>query len=355
MEAALFRLLNLARPSRARIVLAARGVAFAAVLAAATIPAGAASEQRARLFVGCQDAGKIAVTDLPNIDEFRLLEVSAGPANVVYAAGLDRIISVHSEAGLLTFIDPGTLEIEQKVDVGGNPFGLAVDAQGRLFVGDWNGDVVRVFAASSFELVKEIPVGKSPAHVVFLPIAQRVVVANRESGSVSFIDPEKLEVVLELPSGEGPFAIGRAANDDLIAVANVRDGTVTLIQPEPPSLYEKIRTGKLPYGAAFTPGTREVFVVNQQSGNVRMVTTHPINDKGRIEVGRYPEGIVMTEDGASAYVTNWMSGDVSVIDVEARKETRRVKVCDGPRALVIVPADQSRAAAATTRRIGDEK
>jgi YVTN family beta-propeller protein len=94
-----------------------------------------------------------------------------------------------------------------RVKVGLRPYAVAL-AQGRGFVTDQYDGTVSVFDLASLAPVKRVTVGDYPEGIMATADAQRIIVANWESNTLSIIDTARLEVVGEVKVGNGPRAFG---------------------------------------------------------------------------------------------------------------------------------------------------
>lgn len=240
----------------------------------------------------------------------------------------------HPDLGKISVVDLDARRVLRTLAVDGSPFGIAVTADGRLFVGDWNGAHVVVLDVDGKAPPKILEVGRAPAHVLLTPDETLLFVANRESDSVSVVRTGDLTIAATVPVGRAPFAMALSPDAKQLYVGNVQDGTVSVIDTEELKIVETRASGAMPYGAAVTPDGSRILVTNQQAGTVAVLAKKEASPMS-IKVGGYPEGIAISNDGTRAYVANWFSDDVSVLDLASLKEIRRIKCPGGPRGIVI--------------------
>ncbi|WP_083239183.1 YncE family protein [Methyloceanibacter superfactus] len=147
-------------------------------LAAAVAPlvlasAIAASAQAAAplLYVTNQTDNSVLVIDTGSDAKVATLAVASGPAMITAAPGGRHIYITHPEAGQISILDGHRLGVPRLLDVGGAPFGIAVASDGRLFVSDWNRNLLLVLDGETGSKIAEISVGHAPAHVALRPRA----------------------------------------------------------------------------------------------------------------------------------------------------------------------------------------
>lgn len=277
-----------------------------------------------------------------------LSAIEGEPKKVAWSIGLDKAPAAfvlspdglaayvsHPDLGQVSVVDLETRSVVRRINVGGSPFGVALSANGRLFVGDWNGAHVSVVGIQRSGLGKAIEVGRAPAHLLLTPDEKTLFIANRESDSVSAVRTDDLAVVATIPVGRAPFAMALSPDVTRLYVGNVQSGDVSVIDAKALSVVDTLTSGAMPYGAAVTPDASRVLVTNQQAGTVSVLSGAG-EAPGLIKVGGYPEGVAVSADGSRAFVANWFSDDVSVLDLQNGSEIRRVKCPGGPRGIVVL-------------------
>ncbi|MCJ2095313.1 YncE family protein [Methylobacterium sp. J-072] len=308
-----------------------RHLAWIVGLALAAGPAVAGS-----VWVASQQGARATRIERP--DGARVAEVGAAvavaPSPAVVAGGPGgRLYLSHPDGRAITAIAADGASRHWPVP--GQPFGLAADPDGRsLYVGDWSGNRVLRVSAETGAVEAEVAVGRDPAGLA-LGANGRLYVAEREGRSVGVVDTARMVRIAGIPVGEGPFALAYDPVRDRVYVANVRSNDLTVIDAGALKPVATVPVGASPYGVAISPDGRRVVVTNQHAGTVSIVDAEALTVTATVPVGRYPEGVAILGD--RAYVANWFSDDVSVIDLATLKETGRIPVAEGPRTLVADP------------------
>jgi YVTN family beta-propeller protein len=304
----------------------------AAVLAALVAFTGGAFSAE-RVYVLSQTGAALSVIEDGAGKVSTSIALAKAPASFALSPDGTLAYVTHPDLGQVSVVDLEKRSVVRSFDVPGSPFGIAVARDGRVFVGDWNGAHVSVVGADD-KVSATIEVGKAPAHILLTPDEGLLVVANRESDSVSVARTDTLAVAAVIPVGKAPFAMALSPDAARLYVGNVQDGSVSVIDMGKLAAAETWMTGAMPYGAAVTGNGASLLVTNQQAGTLAVLKTSD-GVKSAVKVGGYPEGVAVSTDGARAYVANWFSDDVSVIDLATLKEVRRVKCPGGPRGIVV--------------------
>src|SRR5262245_2583399 len=119
------------------------GSLFRGLLLLAHVASGRAIAGDApRLFVLSQDANELAVIDTATDTVVKTLKLEAGPASLALSSDGRRAYVTHPEAQKISVVDLTRLAVLEVLPHPGTPFGIATDTRGRLYIGDWNRDVL---------------------------------------------------------------------------------------------------------------------------------------------------------------------------------------------------------------------
>jgi YVTN family beta-propeller protein len=273
--------------------------------------------------------------------------------------------------GRVSVIDTQTNTVTATIDVGGNPYGIAVTPDGsKVYVGK-SYDSVAVIDTTTNTVTATIPIN-APWGIAVSPDGSRVYIADEHEG-IYVIDPLTDNVIATIPLdcspmgiavsssgtavyatsavsdmimvidattntevtsspyvGEGPWGIVVMPVYDIIYTANNWDNTVSEIDTEYLFEHSVTPVGKWPTGIAMTPDGNRLYVANSGDRTVTSINIGYVEDPATIQVGLNPTGISMTPDGSEVYVTNSGSDTVSVIDTATNTETAIIRVEDTP-------------------------
>jgi DNA-binding beta-propeller fold protein YncE len=99
-------------------------------------------------------------------------------------------------------------ELVKEVPTGKSPYGVSFDREGkRIFVASNKEKALQVFDAKTFEKIKDITTGDRCWHFTFTPDDQQILLACGKSDEVLVIDANKMEVTKRIGDKEMPWGI----------------------------------------------------------------------------------------------------------------------------------------------------
>jgi DNA-binding beta-propeller fold protein YncE len=99
-------------------------------------------------------------------------------------------------------------EVIKEVPTGKTPYGVSFDRAGnRIFVAANKEKVLQVFNAKTFEKIKDIPTGDRCWHFTFTPDDQQILLACGKSNEIVVIDANKLIVTKRISDKDMPWGI----------------------------------------------------------------------------------------------------------------------------------------------------
>jgi YVTN family beta-propeller protein len=99
-------------------------------------------------------------------------------------------------------------EVIKEVPTGKSPYGVSFDRKGeRIFVAANKEKALQVFDAKTFEKIKDIPTGDRCWHFSFTPDDQQILLACGKSNEIVVIDTNKLEVTKRIADKDMPWGI----------------------------------------------------------------------------------------------------------------------------------------------------
>jgi len=208
--------------------------------------------------------------------------------------------------GTVTPIDSATNVPGKPIDVGNEPFAIAVTPDGKT-----------VYVANTWENTGRLASGQSTV----TPIAT----ATNTPGA-------PIEV------GSGPWAFAITPDGTTAYVINFYSHSVTPIATATNTPGPPIPVGQGPRAIAITPDGKTAYVASWQGGTVTPIATATNAAGTPIEVGEGARAIVITPDGKTAYVVVWGEpGTVTPIATATNTAGTPIEVGDGPYAIAITP------------------
>ncbi len=206
--------------------------------------------------------------------------------------------------GTVTPIDTATNMPGEPIDVGNEPFAIAVTPDGKT-----------VYVANTWENTGRLASGQSTV----TPIAT----ATNTPGP-------PIEV------GSGPWAFAITPDGTTAYVINFYSHSVTPIATATNTPGPPIRVGQGPRAIAITPDGKTAYVASWQGGTVTPIATDTAG--APIEVGEGARAIAITPDGKTAYVgVCGKPGAVVPIATATNTPGQPIEVGDGPYAIAITP------------------
>lgn len=140
---------------------------------------------------------------------------------------------------------------------------------------------------------------------------EKIVVANRNSSSISFIDVESDEITetLDLPGAE-PMYVLYAPKTDRIYVGDRAKNKVYIINPDDHQIESSIDVGKGVFHMSADRDGKELWVINDIDNSISVVNLESKSVTNTIQIDAKPHDIFTSHDGATAYVSI-LTDDVS--------------------------------------------
>lgn len=303
----------------------------AALLACALLAAGPAPAAEA--VVTAQVANLVDIVDLDAGKVVAAIPVPGSPAGVALSPDRRTAYVTRPDGPGLAVIDLTSRTLTATLTLPGGPLGIAVNpVSGAVYVADWYASRVLVLRPTPDGLVQdgEIAVGTSPSGLALTPDGATLLVANRESDTVSVIDAASRRALKTIAVGKHPFGIALDPKTMRAYTANVESNDVSVIDVGTGVEVARIASGERPYVVALAGGRG--FVTDQYSGTVTAFDLAALKPLTAVETGDHPEGIAASADGRLVYAVNWGDNTLSVIDPGTLSLVRQIKVDDGPRA-----------------------
>lgn len=141
----------------------------------------------------------------------------------------------------------------------------------RIYVANFNFDVVTVIDGATNTVITQIPVGVNPFRVGVNPLTNRIYVSNFTGNSVSVIDGVTNTVIATVPVGTTPGEVGVNTFTNAIYVPNRDTDNVSVIGGLTNTVIATIPVGNNPNGVGANPLTNRIYVTNQDDNNFSVI------------------------------------------------------------------------------------
>ncbi len=233
----------------------------------------------------------------------------------VYSRDEKTLFVTMPKAGQVAVIDTESFKVLKNIDAGSSPFRIALQPDGKyLWIGnnaEGASSGVTVLDATSGKLAAWLPTGAGHHELAFSDDSSHAFVSNRDSGTVSIIDIQRLKKIKDIKTGDKPVSIAFSRLSKTLYVANEGDGSVTVIGSPNFEVSGRIPLEPGLKALRFAPGDRWGFVINSKTRQLSVfdASSNGITFGG--EVGDEPEQISFTSE--FAYIRSKKTAEVTMI------------------------------------------
>ena len=176
------------------------------------------------------------------------------------------------------------------------------------------------------KVIKNVPVGKEPHHLMMSPDQKALLIANAAGNDVVLMNPVNGELTGRIPDIIDPYQIGYSPDRKwFIANGNRLDRVdIYAAQGVDLKLAKSIKLGKTPSHIAFTSDSKIAFITLQDSNQLAAIDLQTQTVLWVMPTGRVPAGLWMTPGDQYLLVGITGEDNVQVIDWKNRKEVKRI-------------------------------
>ena len=176
------------------------------------------------------------------------------------------------------------------------------------------------------EVIKTIPVGKEPHHLMMTPDQKTLLIANAAGNDVVLMNPVSGEITGRLPNIIDPYQIGYSPNHKWFVANGNRLDRVDIYAANGADLKlaKTVKLAKTPSHMAFTSDSKIAFITLQDSSELAAIDLETQNVLWVMPTGKVPAGLWMTPGDQYLLVGITGEDNVQVIDWKNRKEVKRI-------------------------------
>ena len=176
------------------------------------------------------------------------------------------------------------------------------------------------------QVIKTIPVGKEPHHLMITPDQKTLLIANAAGNDVALMNPTTGELTGRIPNIIDPYQIGYSPNNKWFVANGNRLDRVDIYSADGANLKlaKTVKLAKTPSHIAFTADSKIAFITLQDSSEIAAIDLETQNVIWVMPTGKVPAGLWMTP--GDQYLLVGLTGEdsVQVIDWKNRKEVKRI-------------------------------
>lgn len=205
--------------------------------------------------------------------------------------------------------------------------------QRRLFVSMPDSDQVAVVDTADWSVQLNIDVGPRPRQLRLQPDEHYLwatwEAAPDQPSGVSVIDTRILREVARIPTGRGSHDLVFSDDDRFAFVTNREDGTVTVIEVQKLEKVGEVATGEAPVSAAYSSTGRTLYVAHPD-GRITVVDGERHGVVARIQGEPGLERIRFAPDGRLAFAINPAENLIHIVDAATQRIVQTADVEPGP-------------------------
>ncbi|WP_250037834.1 beta-propeller fold lactonase family protein [Paractinoplanes maris] len=271
------------------------------------------------LYVANQSSRVLSVVDLASRD-VRSVTLRNTPRFVTVSRDGRRVFVSMYEDDLsgsgVAVVDAQSLKVLENLRTGVQPYALAVDPGGRLWVPIHGGRNVEIWTVSDpSKLGGRVFVPENPHAVAFDTDGQRAFTPDHESSTVSVIDMRNDKRLRSIPVSKAPHSLAVSPDGRTVVVACFEANAVDVIDAVTLERRGPFPVGTKPQAAAFATDSGHAYAVNEGSNSVSVVDPGSGRVTATVPVGRSPRVIAVAPDGRYAYVSNGDDDTITILRV----------------------------------------
>ena len=275
----------------------------------------AAVDDRVLIVLNSGDA-TISLVDPLSLKTLRTLDTGKEPHHLMPMPGGRELVVASSAGNSLMFLDGRTGAVQRIVRGIDDPYQLAFSPDRKWFaVTCLRLNRVDLYEADGFKLVKRIPIGKLPSHLVFSPDSAMLFVTLQGSDEVAGIDVRDQAVRWVMKVGKLPAGIAMTPDGRQLMVGIMGEDYVDVIDWHRQKSVVQLKTGRGAHNFLPMGDKRRVLVSNRVENTVSIVDTTNWTKLADIRVPGGPDCMELTADGRTLYVTSRWIKRVSVVDL----------------------------------------
>ena len=238
-----------------------------------------------------------------------------------------RVYVPNSDAASVSVIDPSTMRIVDRFNVGVRPHHVTPSWDlTELYVNNTEGNSLTVIDPRSGRPIRTIPV-TDPYNLYFTPDGSKAIVVAERCQRLDFYNPEDWTFLksVSIP-WPGVDHADFSADGRYFFASTEFSGQVVKVDTETMTLVGRGSVGSLPIDVKMSPDGTVLYVANQGRHGVSLVDPETMAEIGFLRTGTGAHGLNVSRDAATLFVSNRMEGTISVIDFATRavRQTWRV-------------------------------
>lgn len=144
--------------------------------------------------------------------------------------------------------------------------------------------------------------------------------SNRDSGTVTIVDPATFTKLREIPVGHKPEGVTFLGDSHQLAVAIYADDAVAFVDADMGEVLGRCEVFDEPYAVVSTRDGSRVWVTLEYPGQLIEIDTKSHKILRTLAAGSFPRGLTLSSDQRTALVTEYYTATVRLIELASGKE-----------------------------------
>jgi YVTN family beta-propeller protein len=291
-----------------------------------------------RAYVPNSDAGTVSVIDPSTMKVIDKFDVGTRPHHVTPSWDLTKLYVNNTESNSLTVIDPrtgkptGTIPITDPYNLYFTPDGTKAIVVAERF------QRLDFYDANSWAFLKSVSIPwPGVDHADFSADGRYLFASTEFSGEVVKVDTQTMTYVSKADVGGLPIDVKLSPDGTVLYVANQGRNGVSIVDVDSMTEVGFIKTGVGAHGLNISRDTATLYVSNRMEGTVSIIDFGTRTLRDTWKVGGSPDMIQTSTDGTQLWVSNRFQGSVSVIDTSTGKVTNTIPTGAGAHGVSLFP------------------
>ena len=166
--------------------------------------------------------------------------------------------------------------------------------------------------------------GSSNSLLDFSTDGRLLACSNRDSGTVTIVDPATFTKLREIPVGHKPEGVTFLGETHQLAVAVYADDLVVFVDADKGEVVGRCEVFDEPYGVVATRDGLRVWVTLEYPGQLIEIDAKSHKILRTLAAGSFPRGLALSNDQQTAFVTEYYTATARLIELASGKEMAAV-------------------------------
>ncbi len=298
-----------------------------------------AAAASAPIFVLNSLDANVSIVDPATYTELRRVPTGKEPHHLYLTPDKKSLMVANATGDSITLMDPKTGEVQRTLTGIVDPYQLQFSPDMKWFVTAANRlDHIDIYAwkpldkGFDLKLVKRIPAGKTPSHIMIDAKSTTAYVTLQDSDQLIAIDLATQTPKWTVSVGKTPADVFLTPDQKTLLVALTGDSYVEAydVSKGPAKLISRIKTAAGAHAFRAQGDQRHLFVSNRTANSISRIDLQTLAVVDTFPVPGGPDCMDVLADGKTLLVTSRWARKLTVVDLEQKKVVKQVTVGKSP-------------------------